>query len=182
MREGDGGDTLAHLDAIGQARREAVSPAENMVHHLHPWVALGIMPLFALANAGVELGHASVAGDGVLVFLGILSGLVLGKPIGIVMASWLATDTKLAIRPRDVDRRGLIVVGMVGGIGFTMSLFIAQLALTGPLLDTAKLAILVASATAIIVGLVTGVLVLRPPRPGAPRFATETEAEQSTKV
>jgi len=180
MREGDDVDTMAHLDAIDAARREAVSPAENMLHHLHPWVALAIMPLFALANAGVAIGHAGMTGDALFVFLGIIAGLVLGKPIGIALTSWLATGSRLAVRPRDVDRRGIAVVGMVGGIGFTMSLFIAQLALTGPLLDTAKLAILIASAAAIIVGLVTGVLVLRPPAPGAPAYASVTEAEQST--
>jgi Na+:H+ antiporter, NhaA family len=155
-------DLVERLAVIERARREAVSPAERLLHVLHPWVAFGVMPLFALANAGVALGGADLGGDGLYVFVGILAGLVAGKPLGIFLVSAAVTRAGLATRAADVSARGVALVGVVGGIGFTMSLFIAQLAFPpGPLLDTAKLAILVASATASILGLVLGALTLR---------------------
>jgi NhaA family Na+:H+ antiporter len=150
------------LRQIEMARREAISPADRLEHLLHPWVAFAIMPLFALANAGVSLGGADLSGDGLFIFLGIVLGLALGKPLGIFAASALATRSGLASRGSDVTYRGIALVGMVGGIGFTMSLFVAQLAFpAGPLLDTAKLGILVASAVAAAVGAVFGLLTLR---------------------
>jgi Na+:H+ antiporter, NhaA family len=150
------------LAAIETARREAISPAERLQHMLHPHVAFGVMPLFALANAGVALGGASLRGDGLFLFLGVLVGLALGKPLGIFAATQATIAAGIATRPTGVSGRGVALVGIVGGIGFTMSLFIAQLAFPpGPLLDTAKLAILVASGAAIAVGLVTGMCLLR---------------------
>ncbi len=161
----DGSDRAAlhgHLAAVETARREAISPAERLQHILHPWVAFGVMPLFALANAGVPLGGADLSGDGLFLFLGILFGLALGKPLGIVAMSSIASRTGLATRPADATGRGIALVGIVGGIGFTMSLFIAQLAFSpGPLLDTAKLAILLASTAAITAGLVAGFSISR---------------------
>jgi len=177
-RSGFAAATQAHLDAmpeagdrdalferlagVERARREAVSPAERLIHVLHPWVAFAIMPLFALANAGVSLGAASLSGDGLYVFLGIVLGLVVGKPLGVVVATWIATRTGVATRPDEIDGHGIVLVGAVAGIGFTMSLFVAQLAFpAGPLLETAKLAILVGSAAAIVVGLGYGLLTTR---------------------
>jgi Na+:H+ antiporter, NhaA family len=149
---------LSSLDRINEARREAVSPAERLIHALHPWVAFVIMPIFALANAGVALGGADFSGDYVWLFAGIVAGLALGKPIGITAASLAASRVGIAARSDDMTKRGVLLVGLVGGIGFTMSLFIAQLAFPpGPLLDTAKLAILVGSGAAIVVGLAFGV-------------------------
>jgi NhaA family Na+:H+ antiporter len=137
------------------------SSSVRLQHVLHPWVAYSIMPLFALANAGVSLGSADLAGDGWFVFLGIVAGLAVGKPLGIVAFSFAATGARLATRPAEASGRGIALVGMVGGIGFTMSLFVAQLAFPpGPLLDTAKLAILVGSAVAMVGGLVFGRLFL----------------------
>jgi NhaA family Na+:H+ antiporter len=136
---------------------QGASSSERVQHVLHPWVAYGIMPLFALANAGVALGGAQLHGDGLLVFLGIVAGLAIGKPIGIFAACATATGSGVAARSTDSTHLGVLLVGMVGGIGFTMSLFVAQLAFPpGPLLDTAKLAILVGSATAMIIGLLFG--------------------------
>jgi NhaA family Na+:H+ antiporter len=148
---------LAALDRINQARREAVSPAERLIHALHPWVAFGVMPLFALANAGVPLGGASFAGDGLWLFLGIALGLVIGKPLGITLFALLSSRIGLTTRGADMTKSGVLLVGITGGIGFTMSLFMAQLAFRpGPLLDTAKLAILIGSGTAMLVGLAYG--------------------------
>jgi NhaA family Na+:H+ antiporter len=146
MEQNDRSELLGHLDEINRARREAVSPAERLIHVLHPWVAYAVMPLFALANAGVDLRAGGIAGDGIWVFAGIVLGLGVGKPVGIALATRMMGKTP-----------GMVVVGLVGGIGFTMSLFIAQLAFgSGPLLETAKLAILVGSAVAMVAGLAYG--------------------------
>jgi NhaA family Na+:H+ antiporter len=159
---------LSTLDLINQARREAVSPVERIIHALHPWVAFVVMPMFALANAGVVLGGARVDGDSLWLFVGVIAGLALGKPLGIVAASLGAAGLGIATRSAEVTRRGVVLVGLVGGIGFTMSLFIAQLAFPpGPLLDTAKLAILVGSAIAIVVGLAFGRIGAPPAAPNA---------------
>ena len=164
LPEDDRHELLARLDLINQARREAVSPVERLIHALHPWVAFGIMPLFALANAGVVLGTADISGASLWLFVGIVAGLALGKPLGIVAASLGASRFGIATRSAEMTRRGLLLVGLVGGIGFTMSLFIAQLAFPpGPYLDTAKLAILVGSGIAMAIGLAVGLLTPRRP-------------------
>jgi len=145
--------------------REAVSPVERLQHVLHGWVAFAIMPLFALANAGVSLGGVHLAGGGTSVLAGVALGLVLGKPIGVIAFAWLAVRARLASLPTGVSWRGVVVVGLVAGIGFTMALFIASLAFpTGPLIDAAKLGILAASAAAALIGSLAG-RVLLPPRP-----------------
>jgi len=145
------------------------------------------MPLFALANAGVELGGASLGGEAGLVLVGIIAGLVIGKPSGILLACHLSVGVRIALRPSNVSSGGLAVVGVVAGIGFTMSLFIAQLAFPpGPLLETAKLAILVGSFVAAVAGLIIGSLRLpaecadteerRPPTLDQPAASTPTIA------
>jgi Na+:H+ antiporter, NhaA family len=158
LPEHDRAALLSSLDLINEARREAVSPVERLIHALHPWVAFVVMPIFALANAGVVLGGARFTGDYLWLFAGIGAGLALGKPIGIAAASLAASRAGLASRAD-----GVVLVGLVGGIGFTMSLFIAQLAFPpGPLLDTAKLAILVGSGLAISAGLIVGLATRQP--------------------
>ncbi|HET9625808.1 MAG TPA: Na+/H+ antiporter NhaA [Kofleriaceae bacterium] len=148
---------LSSLDKISEARREAVSPVERLIHALHPWVAYVVMPVFAVANAGVVVGGAELTGDARWLFAGIVAGLVLGKPLGITLTALLASRLGIAVRADDVTRRGVLLVGVVGGIGFTMSLFIAQLAFpNGPLLLTAKLAILIGSGVAIVGGTLFG--------------------------
>ncbi|MEO8844979.1 MAG: Na+/H+ antiporter NhaA [Kofleriaceae bacterium] len=153
---------LSTLDRINEARQEAVSPVERLIHSLHPWVAFVVMPVFALANAGVLLGGAKLSGDSLWLFIGIVAGLALGKPLGITAFSLGASKLRVAARAEHVTKRGVLLVGLVGGIGFTMSLFIAQLAFPpGPLLDTAKLAILVGSGVAIVIGLGFGLAIRR---------------------
>jgi NhaA family Na+:H+ antiporter len=171
---------LPHLEALDVARREAVSPVERLQHALHGWVAFGIMPLFALANAGVGLGSASFQAEGMRVFLGVSLGLVVGKLAGVVGFSWIAVRLGIAALPRGVGWVEVSVVGLCAGIGFTMALFIAQLAFEpGPLLETTKLAILCGSAVAGIIALVVGWKVLRP-APDESCAPTEAEAEAST--
>jgi NhaA family Na+:H+ antiporter len=115
-------------------------------HSLAPWNKHAIMPIFALANAGVVLGGDAFGQLVSPISVGVISGLVLGKPIGIVAFSWFATRFQLAVMPEDVGWRQVVGVGMLGGIGFTMSLFIANLAFgAGPLLETGKVGILAAS-------------------------------------
>src|SRR5689334_15834607 len=111
------------------------------------------MPLFALANAGVQLGGADLSGDALFIFLGVGFGLLLGKPLGIFSACSAATGLRVAAQPPDVGRAGIGVVGVVGGIGFTMSIFVAHLAFpAGPMLETAKLGVIAGSAASIVLG------------------------------
>jgi NhaA family Na+:H+ antiporter len=143
------------------------SPAERLERALHRWVAFVIMPLFALANAGVPLGGASFDGAGVRAFLGVLAGLTIGKPLGVVAFSWAATKLGWAERPAGARWSEVLVVGFGAGIGFTMALFIAALAFPeGPLLETVKLAILCGSTLSALAGLIAGRLL--PPRPPVP--------------
>ena len=150
------------LKRIKEAHREALPPVVRIQATLHPWVAFGIMPLFALANAGVHLGGLDPRSPGfATVTLGVALGLVVGKPLGIVAASFVSVKLGICALPRGVSWIGVSVVGLVAGIGFTMAIFIAGLAFPGAaLLATSKLAILLASALAAVIGLVVGRLVL----------------------
>jgi Na+:H+ antiporter, NhaA family len=142
---------------LSRLSREAIPPLARLEHALLPWTAFVIVPLFALANAGVTISATSIS-DAMSskVALGILVGLVLGKPLGVLSASWLSVRTGAARLPTDVAWGPLAGTGAIAGIGFTMSLFVAQLAFLDPrLLDEAKLAILAASATAGVVGYLT---------------------------
>ena len=135
-----------------------VAAVERVESALHPWVAFGVMPLFALANAGVGLQGLDVTGGVPLaVGAGIVTGLVLGKPLGIVLACIAAVKLKLCALPAGVQWRHTLLLGLLGGIGFTMSIFISNLAFAdSSLLITAKFAVLVASALAAILGLLLG--------------------------
>jgi NhaA family Na+:H+ antiporter len=170
---------LPHLDGLRVANREAVSPVERLQHSLHGWVAFVIMPLFAFANGGVPLGQVSFEGDALWVFIGVAVGLLVGKPIGILGLSWLVVRSGVAVLPNAVQWAQISVVGMVAGIGFTMALFIAQLAFpSGPLLETAKLAILCGSGCAGALSLVLGYRFLRTLSERSPA-TTDAEAEAS---
>jgi NhaA family Na+:H+ antiporter len=125
---------------------------------LHPWVAYAILPLFAFANAGITLGATDLVADQARsVAHGVAVGLLLGKPVGILCASAIALRLRWCALPADVGWRGLILVGVLGGIGFTMSIFIANLAFDSvDALETAKLGILLASAASAVLGLALG--------------------------
>jgi NhaA family Na+:H+ antiporter len=130
----------------------AGAPLQRMEHALHPWVAFAIVPLFALANAGVrfevDLGEALAN----RVTLGVILGLVLGKQVGVTLAAWLAVRSGVTELPEGVNWRQIYGAGWLGGIGFTMALFVADLAFDEPgdaaLLTAAKLGILIASLLA----------------------------------
>jgi len=184
-REPAGGDTRTLQDAvrrIGVAQREALPPVIRLEAALHPWVAFLIMPIFALANAGVPLGGMDSGTTGsTQLAVGVVLGLVVGKPLGIVLASLLAVKLRLATLPRGVHWQGLLVLGCVGGVGFTMALFIASLGFTEEAqLGVAKLAVLVGSALAACLGLGLGVLLL-PREHSVDAAATGEEAERSTE-
>jgi len=135
------------------------APAERLEEALHPWVAYGIMPLFALVNAGVSLHGVSLGGP-LTVSIGL--ALVLGKPLGITLFTWLATRSGLADLAPGLNWRGVLLVGCLGGIGFTMSVFLATLAFADPeQLAAAKAAVLLGSAIAGSSGFILGKLLLR---------------------
>jgi Na+:H+ antiporter, NhaA family len=142
--------------------RQSVSPMEWLEHGLHPWTSLGVVPLFALANAGVSLS-ASDVGDAVgsAVTWGVLVGLMLGKTVGITGFAWLAVRLGIAALPVGATWRHLIGTATLAGIGFTVSLFVTGLAFERPdLVDHAKIGILTASALA--TALATVILVRAP--------------------
>lgn len=169
--------TLGH---VAVARREAMSPAESLIELLHPWVAFGIMPLFALANAGVVVTGVTFDESSWRVLAGSAIGLVVGKPLGVLLASALALRLGLAALPTGLSKRHLVVLGAVAGVGFTMSLFIAKLAFSdGAMLGPAKLGVLGASGVASVLALILGRALL--PLARVPAAAeTADEAESST--
>jgi NhaA family Na+:H+ antiporter len=155
--------------------KEAVSPLVRVEHGLLPWTSFVIVPIFALANAGVRLS-ADTIGDAVTspVSLGVILGLVVGKPLGIWVASALAVRAGVARLPRNVGLLHVLGAGAVAGVGFTVALFIAELAFTDELLrDEAKIGILAASLAAGVLG-----WVLLKLAPAAPLGEDTLDAEQ----
>ncbi len=136
----------------------ARSPLLGLETKLHPYVSFGILPLFALANAGVDLrGLDFGAATPLSIGAGVIAGLVLGKPVGIVLAARAAVRLKLCALPEGVLWSHVTVLGVLGGIGFTMSIFIAKLAfLDAGLLAAAKCGVLIASSLAAACGLILG--------------------------
>lgn len=119
---------------------------DRWINTLHPWITWGVLPLFALANAGVVLGGISLSGDAGRVFWGVVAGLAVGKPLGVLGLSWAAARAGIVALPDGASWRAFSVVGAAASVGFTMALFVAQLAFPpGTLLETAKLAVLVGS-------------------------------------
>lgn len=176
-------DLAGHVKQFNVAGREALSPAESLIQTLHPWVAFGIMPLFALANAGVALAGPTDGVGTAAVSLAVGVGLVLGKPAGVLLAIWVSLRTKLGRLPTGIGWRHLLVLGTVAGVGFTMALFIAQLAFQdASLLNGAKLGVLAASAIAGVLALLLGLALLPATAAGNVVGAlTADEAEASTE-
>ncbi len=139
---------------IRRSATDAIGMSQRLEHLVHPWVTFFVMPVFALANAGVDLSAASFNPFASSLGTGIFLGLVAGKPLGILAASWLAVKCRLAVLPRDVRWMPLAGVVCMGGIGFTMSIFIDTLAFAGSpdVVDSAKMYILIASGCAAILG------------------------------
>ncbi|MDQ3998315.1 MAG: Na+/H+ antiporter NhaA [Gemmatimonadota bacterium] len=141
------------IHQLEEACEAAQAPLFKLEDKLHAFVAFFIMPLFALSNAGVRIGGGSLSMFASPIVLGIVLGLVLGKPIGITLFSWGSARTGIAALSSDVSWGSLHGVSWLGGIGFTMSLFVANLAFAGtPRLEEAKVGILLASTIAGVTG------------------------------
>ena len=166
----------AKVRLLRRAAREAVPPVEYLEDLLHPWVGFLIMPVFALANAGVPIQLADFREP---VGLAVAAGLVLGKPVGVVSFAWLAVRVKLARLPEDLGWGTLLGAGCLAGIGFTMALFIAGLALDDAVLAAAKVGILWASVLSAVLGL--ALLLTRLP-PSPPRLTQRHEPERAGRT
>lgn len=171
------------LHHVEMARREALSPAESLIETLHPWVAYGVMPVFALANAGVSVSGGALDGTAAWhVFGAVATGLIIGKPVGVLIASWLSLRLGIAALPAGLTLRHLVVLGVVAGVGFTMALFVAQLAFSDArLLAAAKLGVLAASGGAALAGLFLGRALLLEAT-GRDVAQSADEAESSTSA
>lgn len=148
---------------LRQPLRELTPPVIRVQMALHPWVAFGVMPVFALANAGVSLDGIDLgAGASREIAIGVMVALLLGKPLGVVGGSWLAVRLGWCRLPVGVTWPGILLVGLLAGIGFTMSVFIANLAFTQEeLLGAAKLGVLMGSLASAVLGLAWGVVYVR---------------------
>jgi NhaA family Na+:H+ antiporter len=153
-------DELIDVSSVEAARatvaqaRSSVSVVEWLEYMLHPWTSFLVVPIFALANAGVEIGGGAI-GDaaGSRVTLGIIVGLVIGKPVGITLASWIAVRTGVGSLPDGVRWRSVVSVASIAGIGFTVSLFVTELAFDDEsIVADAKIGVLAASILSAIVG------------------------------
>lgn len=144
----------ARMSYIEEQAEDALSPLHRLEHLLQPWSAFFVVPVFALFNTGVTLGGGVELANPVT--LGIVAGLLLGKPVGILLASYIAVRLGWAGLPRGVNWGQMLSVGIVAGIGFTMALFIGSLAFDDAVaFDQARLGILAASLVAAIIGLAT---------------------------
>jgi NhaA family Na+:H+ antiporter len=151
------------LTPVKSESQDTGSVADRLIEALHPYVAFLIMPVFALANAGVKLDGLKLDDTSTNVLVGAGLGLVLGKPLGVVLASLLAVKLRVATLPPGLSSRHLWVLGVVAGIGFTMALFIAALAFEDArYLAAAKLGVLIGSGVAGGLGLGLGRLLLKP--------------------
>jgi len=148
------------LRQMERATRKSLSPLERHETELHPWVGFLIMPVFALANAGVPIQAADLVDP---VALATALGLFVGKPAGILLFSFLAVKLRLTRLPEGVNWGAVVGGGFLAGIGFTMALFISGLALSGPLLEAAKVGVMAGSALSAAVGM--GLLIVFLPKP-----------------
>ena len=163
MGEGwSSGQRYAMLRQMERATRKSISPLERHETDLHPWVGFLIMPVFALANAGVPVQVADLFNP---VALATALGLVLGKPVGIMLFSWLAVQSGIARLPEDINWGVVLGGGFLAGIGFTMALFISGLALSGEILDAAKVGVMAGSALSAVVGVTLLIVCLPKPSP-----------------
>lgn len=147
---------------LQNAQRELIAPVERVNYIFSPWVAFLIMPLFALANAGVNISEVDLSMLGTInAMVAIAVALVIGKPVGIFLTTWFFIYTGLGRLPTGFNYRWLFLISCLAGIGFTMSIFIANLAFTDTvLLASAKIGILIGSSIAAILGLALGLWII----------------------
>ena len=150
----DGDRSAEALRRLTRLARESSSPLDRVLERVTPWVSYAIVPAFALANAGLRVQNLSFDHVGGRVVVGVAVAFVLGKPVGILLISWAACRLRLAALPRDSTWTSLAGAAICAGIGFTVSLFITRLSLTGAAdQDAARLGVLVASVGAAVLGL-----------------------------
>jgi Na+:H+ antiporter, NhaA family len=144
------GVMLAFAIPFTSRRAETLSPSHRLMHALHKPVAFFILPLFALANTALVLDSQSLPQLAGANGQGIMLGLVVGKPLGVLLFCALAVLARVCVLPEQVRWSHIVGAGLIGGIGFTMSIFISNLAFAGDasLIDSSKLAVLVASVVA----------------------------------
>ncbi|MBS7562927.1 Na+/H+ antiporter NhaA [Mucilaginibacter sp. Bleaf8] len=141
------------IERIKKLSLAAQTPLQKIEHTLHPWVAFLIMPVFALANSGIVIGSNFFSALLNPVSLGVVSGLVIGKFIGVLFFTWIMIKTRLADFPQSATWRHMFGVAALAGIGFTMSLFVSALAFdSAAMIEQAKYGILLASLMAGIIG------------------------------
>jgi NhaA family Na+:H+ antiporter len=127
--------------------------AATLVHHLHNPINYAIMPIFAIANTAISINTQSMGQLNIWVSLGIFAGLFLGKVVGIFLTTYLAVKTKISNLPAGVTWHNVIGMGFLGGIGFTMSIFVTTLAFTDQvLIENSKLIIIISSTLSGIIG------------------------------
>jgi NhaA family Na+:H+ antiporter len=149
------------MGLLTPARSQGTPPTERLVQLLHPWTSFLVVPLFAFTSAGIELTARSVTSPGA-VTVGVVVGLVVGKAVGISAFSWLAIRTGVGVLPSETRFGQLVGVALLGGIGFTVSIFVAGLAFAeGPLTEAAKVGVLGASVISAVVGSLVLVAVAR---------------------
>ncbi|MEM8925085.1 MAG: Na+/H+ antiporter NhaA [Actinomycetota bacterium] len=160
-------NTIDELRQIVFDTRETTSVADRLIHGLHPFTAFLIVPVFALANTGVAMSPASIADAAAAsVSQAIVIGLVVGKPVGVIVAAWIAVKLGVAVLPPGISFRHIVGVGFLAGIGFTVSLFITDLAFdSAETIDNAKVGVLFASVIASAAG---AALLSSSPRPQDP--------------
>lgn len=142
------------LENIAYSYDKVQNPLVRLEHNLHGLSAFFIMPLFAFSNAGVLIDFSSV-NENLMIVLGVILGLVLGKPIGILGLTFLATKLKLVKKPDEISWSEILAVGFIAGIGFTMSIFITHLAfLDENIIAAVKLAVFAASFIAAVIGVI----------------------------
>jgi NhaA family Na+:H+ antiporter len=146
------GITLNDVRSASFLLRESVSVAERVEDLLHPWISYGVIPTFALANAGITFTSESLSGDPRLL-LGVILGLVVGKTVGVTAMTWLSVRLGIGRLPEGVSPSQIVGVAMLAGIGFTVALFIAGLAFDDAAVqDQAKVGILIGSVVAALGG------------------------------
>ena len=173
--------TADEVSDVSFSLRESVSVAERMGRDLHPWSSYLIVPIFALANAGIPLSWDALSdAAGSAITLGVVVGLVVGKPLGVVVAVAVAVRTGLGRLPDGVTWRHVGGIGALAGIGFTVSLFISGLAFdVADRRDQAALGVLAASVIAAAIG---ALVLLRAPAPETDSPGSSDEAEETAEM
>ncbi len=167
---------------LAEVAKASVSPLNRIEHALHPWSSFVIVPLFALANAGVRFLGAEASFQEQLtspILLGVAFGLMVGKPVGITFATWLGIKLKFGVLPRRTSLKTIMGLGALAGIGFTVSLFVSELAFRHELFaNDAKLGIFIGSGIAGIIGYT----LLRTMRPPGDDDGTTDPAPEATRA